>query len=59
MFKDIKIKYCLIAVLAIKAVLLLLGLFGVTNALWFTTLVDGCAGIGCALNAVRAFPIKK
>lgn len=49
----------LIAVLAIKAILLLLGLFGVTNALWFTTLVDGCAGIGCALNAVRAFPVKK
>jgi len=49
----------LIFVLAVKALLLLLGLFGVTNALWFTALVDACAGIGCALNAVRAFPTKK
>lgn len=49
----------LILVLAVKAVLLVLGLFGVTNALWFTALVDACAGMGCALNAVRAFPIKK
>ncbi|MBE6968586.1 MAG: HAD family hydrolase [Ruminococcaceae bacterium] len=49
----------LVFVLGVKALLLLLGLFGVTNALWFTALVDACAGIGCALNAVRAFPVKK
>lgn len=49
----------LVFVLAVKALLLLLGLFGVTNALWFTALVDVCAGIACGLNAVRAFPLKK
>ena len=49
----------LLLAVAVKAVLILLGLLGVTNALWFTTVVDACVGIGCALNAVRAFPIKK
>lgn len=49
----------LLLVLAVKALLLLLGIFGVTNALWFTALVDGCVGIGSVLNAVRAFPVKK
>ena len=49
----------LIGVLAVKALLLLFALIGFRSQLWFAGFLDGAAGIGAVLNAVRAFPVEK
>lgn len=53
------LKEALQGILAIKAVLLLLSLTGLSTALWFAALLDGFAAVGAVLNAVRAFPPEK
>ena len=56
---DKVLKEALLGILAIKAVLLLLSLTGLSTALWFAALLDGFAAVGAVLNAVRAFPPEK